>query len=217
MDFGSTLLYLVALVFSVVFHEVSHGWMAERHGDPTARMAGRLTLNPVPHIDLWGSILLPGILIMLNSPFLFGYAKPVPVNVQNLRNPRIDGIKVALVGPFSNLFLALVCAVLLGLSARWVGMDHALTQLLGIGLTVNCVLAIFNLIPIPPLDGSWVLEHTLRGNAYNTYQQIRPYGMLLLIGILMFPPISSVLIRAPVTFVRDLFLNVSDSVFRMIS
>jgi Zn-dependent protease len=217
MDFGSTLLYLVALVFSVVFHEVSHGWMAERHGDPTARMAGRLTLNPVPHIDLWGSILLPGILIMLNSPFLFGYAKPVPVNVQNLRNPRIDGIKVALVGPFSNLFLALVCAVLLGLSARWVGMDHALTQLLGIGLTVNCVLAIFNLIPIPPLDGSWVLEHTLRGDAYNTYQQIRPYGMLLLIGILMFPPISSVLIRAPVTFVRDLFLNVSDSVFRMIS
>ncbi len=217
MDFGQTLLYLPALVFSVVFHEVSHGWMAEKNGDSTARMMGRLTLNPVPHIDLWGSILLPGMLLLMNSPFLFGYAKPVPVNLNNLRNPRIDGIKVAVVGPFSNLFLALVCAVVLGISARFFGQNHALSQLFAIGVTVNCVLAIFNLLPVPPLDGSWVLEHSLRGQAYETYRSIRPFGMFLLIGILLFPPLSRMLIHAPVMFVMGLFYQVSNAVLRMLS
>ena len=217
MDFGQTILYLPALVFSIVFHEVSHGWVAEKNGDPTARMMGRLTLNPIPHIDPWGSILLPGILALIGSPFLFGYAKPVPVNVNNLHNPRLDGIKVAIAGPFSNLFLALVSSVLLALSVRWMGMESAPSQFFALALTVNCVLAVFNLIPIPPLDGSWVLEHTLRGAAYETYRSIRPYGMLLLIGVLMFPPLSAILIRAPVSFVRDQFLQVSELVLRMVS
>ncbi len=216
-NFGDTLLYLVALVFSVVFHEVSHGWVADRHGDPTARMMGRLTLNPVPHLDLWGSILLPGLLVLMNAPFLFGYAKPVPVDVRNLRNPRIDGLKVALVGPFSNLFLAFLCAIAFGVTFALVGEANALTSLFRYGLLVNCMLAIFNLLPVPPLDGSWILDHTLRGQAYETYRAIKPYGMLLLIGILLFPPLSNLLIRLPVNFVLSGFELVSMAVARLVT
>ncbi|MGH7723899.1 MAG: site-2 protease family protein [Candidatus Eiseniibacteriota bacterium] len=216
-DFGDTLLYLVALVFSVVFHEVSHGWVADRHGDPTARMMGRLTLNPVPHLDLWGSILLPGLLVLMNAPFLFGYAKPVPVDVRNLRNPRIDGLKVALVGPFSNLLLAFLCSIAFGLAIGYLGGDNAITRLFRYGLLVNCMLAIFNLLPVPPLDGSWILDHTLRGQAYETYRSLKPYGMLLLIGILLFPPVSHVLIRMPVNFVLSGFAQVSEAVARLVT
>lgn len=208
-NFGDTLLYLVALVFSVVFHEVSHGFVADRHGDPTARMMGRLTLNPVPHIDPWGSIILPGILLLGHSPFLFGYAKPVPVDVGNLRNPRIDGIKVALAGPFSNIFLGILCAIVFGVAWMFLGHEHALARLFLYGMKVNCVLAVFNLIPVPPLDGSWLLEHTLRGSAYNAYRAVRPYGMFLLIGILIFPPISNFLIGRPVNFVLGLMVMLS--------
>ena len=211
-NLGDTLLYLVALVFAVVFHEVSHGWVADRNGDPTARMMGRLTLNPVPHLDLWGSILLPGILLLMHSPFLFGYAKPVPVDVRNLRHPRTDGIKVALAGPFSNLLLGLVCAIAFGLLRAFLGEEHALARLFLYGMLVNCILAVFNLLPVPPLDGSWLLDHTLRGSAYNFYRQIKPYGMLLLIGILLFPPVSNLLIRMPVNFLLAGLLYLSQVV-----
>ena len=216
-SFGDILLKIVVLVFSVVFHEVSHGWVAERCGDPTARFLGRLTLNPVPHLDLWGSILLPGMLALLHSPFLFGYAKPVPVDPRNFRNPRIDGIKVALVGPFSNLFLACVSAVLLGVVARFVGTENALVTFLQLGVVVNCLLAVFNLIPVPPLDGSWLLDHTLRGPAYNAYRAFKPYGMLVLIGILLFPPVSNLLIGMPVTYLSGALFDVSELIARSIS
>jgi Zn-dependent protease len=212
-DIGNIVLQIVALLFSVVFHEVSHGWVADRHGDPTARYMGRLTLNPVPHLDLWGSILLPGILAMTHAPVMFGYAKPVPVDVRNLKNPRIDGLKVALAGPASNLFLGTVCAVLFGVSAAYLGVEHAISRLFAAGILVNSVLAVFNLLPIPPLDGSWVLEHTLRGNAYNVFRAIRPYGMLILIAILFLPFVSDVLIGIPVGFVRGLYLDLSQLVY----
>ncbi len=216
-NFGDTLLYLVALVFSVVFHEVSHGYVADKHGDPTARMMGRLTLNPVPHIDLWGSLLLPGILLLMHAPFLFGYAKPVPVDVRNLKNPRIDGIKVALAGPFSNILLGFLCAIVYGVLRVFLGDEHALVRLFVYGILVNCVLAIFNLLPVPPLDGSWLLDHTLRGSAYNTYAALKPYGMLILIGIMLFPPISQILIRTPVNFVLGILLMFSQFVGSLIS
>jgi len=216
-NFGDTLLYLVALVFSVVFHEVSHGFVADRHGDPTARMMGRLTLNPVPHIDPWGSIILPGILLLGHSPFLFGYAKPVPVDVRNLRNPRLDGIKVALAGPFSNILLGLLCAIVFGVVRSFLGDDHALVRLFFYGMLVNCVLAVFNLIPVPPLDGSWLLDHTLRGSAYNAYRAVRPYGMLVLIAILIFPPISNVLISTPVHFLLGLLFVFSNWIGSLLS
>jgi Zn-dependent protease len=215
-NFGDTLLYLVALVFSVVFHEVSHGFVADRHGDPTARMRGRLTLNPVPHVDPWGSILLPGMLLLMHSPFLFGYAKPVPVDVRNLRHPRMDGIKVALAGPFSNLLLGFLCAIVFALAGSFLG-NHALVRLFLYGMQVNCVLAVFNLIPVPPLDGSWLLDHTLRGSAYNAYMKVRPYGMLILIAILLFPPISNLLIGTPVNFVLGLLVHFSRWIASLVS
>ena len=129
------------LVFAMVAHEYAHAAVALHEGDDTAYTLGRVTLNPIPHIDPWGSILLPGILMLLQSPFLFRYAKPVPVNVNNLHHPRIDGIKVAVAGPLSNLFLALVSSVLLALSVRWLGMESAPSQFFALALTVNCVLA----------------------------------------------------------------------------
>ena len=211
-DAGTFLLYMVALVFSIVFHEVSHGWVADRHGDPTARMMGRLTLNPIPHIDPWGSILLPLILRLTGSPIMFGWAKPVPVDVRNLRNPRIDGIKVALAGPGSNLLLGTLAAIAYYVSATYLGDDHALSRLFQIGVFVNALLAVFNLIPVPPLDGSWLLDHTLRGEAYNAYRAFKPYGMLLIIGILLFKPVSNVLIGVPLSFV----VGIMDSIGRTI-
>jgi Zn-dependent protease len=215
--FGVVLLKIVVLVFSVVFHEVSHGWVAERCGDPTARFLGRLTLNPVPHLDLWGSILLPGMLALMHSPFLFGYAKPVPVDPRNFRNPRFDGIKVALVGPFSNIFLALVCAVLLGLAAPFIGTGNAIATLLQLGVVINCLLAVFNLLPIPPLDGSWLLDHLLRGAAYNAYRAFKPYGMIVLIGVLLFPPVSNLLIQTPLIYLSDAMFHLSELIAGKIS
>ena len=209
MDFGTLILYLPMLIFSVVFHEVSHGWVADRLGDPTARFMGRLTLNPMPHLDLWGSVLLPGMLFLMHSPFLFGYAKPVPVNVSNLRNPRTDGLKVALVGPASNLVLATLFAFAYTLTERFVGHDNAVFKLAEIGLVLNCVLAIFNLIPIPPLDGSWILDHLLPRSMLGAYYRVKPYGMLLLMLVLLLPGLSQILIRGPVEYVATLLLIVS--------
>jgi Zn-dependent protease len=156
---------------------------------------------------------MPGILAMTHAPVMFGYAKPVPVDVRNLNNPRIDGLKVALAGPASNLLLGAVCSVLLGLSARFLGETHALSQLFEAGILVNAVLAVFNLLPIPPLDGSWVLEHTLRGQAYNVFRAIRPYGMLILIGILFLPFVSNVLIGIPRAFVMGLDFQLANLVY----
>jgi Zn-dependent protease len=203
-DPGSLLLYLVALVFSIVFHEVSHGWVADAHGDHTARLAGRLTLNPIPHIDPWGSILLPAILAFSGSRIMFGWAKPVPVDVNNLRNPRIDGIKVALAGPGSNLLLGTLSAIAFYISATYLGQEHALSRLFEVGVFINALLAVFNLLPVPPLDGSWLLDHTLRGEAYNAYRAFKPYGMFLIIGILLFRPLSNILIGIPVGFVTGM-------------
>jgi len=216
-NFGEILLYVVALLFSVVFHECAHGWVADKNGDPTARMMGRLTLNPIPHLDPFGSILLPALFLLSGSSFFFAYAKPVPVDVSQLNNPRVDGIKVALAGPGSNLLLGTLCAVAYGASAAFLGMEHALSQLFIIGMRVNVMLAIFNLIPVPPLDGSWLLDHTLRGNAYNTYRMLKPYGMFLLIGILLLPPVSYVLIRWPSGILIGWLLQVSQAVAGMVS
>jgi Zn-dependent protease len=178
---------------------------------------GRLTLNPVPHLDLWGSILMPGMLALLHSPFLFGYAKPVPVDPRNFRNPRVDGIKVALAGPFSNIFLGLVAAVLLGVTAPFIGMGNPVTTLLQLFVVINCLLAIFNLLPIPPLDGSWLLDHLLRGAAYNAYRSFKPYGMIVLIGILLFPPVSNLLIQTPLVYLSDAMFSLSELIARRLS
>lgn len=151
---------LTALIFSVVIHEVSHGYVAEQLGDPTARMAGRLTLNPLKHLDLFGSFLIPIFLLIANQPVI-GWAKPVPYNPYNLENPRKGEGLIALAGPASNLFVAFI----LGLCIRFLGVFPIFSQLqtelivtlFGLVAVLNVTLALFNLLPIPPIDGSKVL------------------------------------------------------------
>jgi Zn-dependent protease len=210
-DFGSLLLFIVALAFSVSFHEFSHGWMANRLGDPTARLAGRLTLNPVAHVDPVGTLILPG-LMYLFAGVLFGYAKPVPVDPRNLRDPRWDNLKVSLVGPFSNLFLALVAAVLWGLLAALVGDGNAVGQLLVMMVGLNCSLFVFNLLPIPPLDGSWILDSALPRHAYDAFQRIKPWGFFVLVVIILIPPLNAVLIGLPRRALLSIFPQVAHGV-----
>ncbi len=210
-DFGALLLFIVALAFSVSFHEFSHGWMADKLGDPTARIAGRLTMNPLAHIDPVGTLLLPAIMYLM-AGMLFGYAKPVPVDTRNLRDPRWDNLKVSLIGPFSNLLLALLSAILWGLLAGTMGDGNAVGELLAMMVGLNCSLFVFNLLPIPPLDGSWILDSALPTQAYNAYQRIKPWGMLILILILILPPLNAVLIQLPRRALYSVFTQVVQSV-----
>lgn len=149
---------IIVLIFSVVLHEVAHGYMANWLGDPTARLQGRLTLNPVSHIDPLGSIILPGLLLMTSSPLLIGYAKPVPYNPYNLRGRYGEGL-VAFAGPGTNILLALIFGLLIRFAGPQLGPD--LVGAFAIIAYVNMLLALFNLIPIPPLDGSKVLSTLL--------------------------------------------------------
>src|SRR3989344_344850 len=148
--------YIIVLLYSVVIHEVSHGLMADSLGDPTAKNLGRLTLNPLKHLDMFGSVLLPLLLLIARAPFIIGYAKPVPYNPANLRDRKYGPAKVALAGPASNIILAL----LFGLTLRFlpdIFSSSLIPQLLSIVVTLNLFLTIFNLFPVPPLDGHWLL------------------------------------------------------------
>lgn len=181
------LVVLPVLLFSVVVHECAHGYAAEWWGDPTARMLGRLTLNPIPHIDLIGSILVPGLLIATGANFLFGWAKPVPITPDNFRDRRLGDITVSLAGPVSNVLLALGFAGLL-LSARLLGFaPAALVQLCAYGVFLNFILAVFNLLPIPPLDGSHVVANLLPRRAAYAYRSLGAFGLVIVIVLLMVP------------------------------
>ncbi len=149
---------LIVLIFSVMVHEVSHGYVADRLGDPTARLAGRLTLNPKKHLDPFGSFLLPlGLYILTKGSFVFGWAKPVPYNPLNLKNPKSGGAKIAAAGPLSNLILAGVFGILLRIFASADSGPSAIALFFSLIIYLNILLAVFNLVPIPPLDGSKVL------------------------------------------------------------
>jgi Zn-dependent protease len=206
---------VLVLLFSAVVHEVAHGWTALRLGDPTARDLGRLTFNPLRHIDPIGSILVPLMLAMAGGFFL-AWARPVPVRPELLRDPVNDQPKVAAAGPLSNLLLAALFAVLAGLTVAWSGAEASAAggarQLTGpvgtlflvfqTGILANVWLAVFNLLPIPPLDGSWILARFLDAGARRTYLKLGRYGILLVLGFL-------VLLRStdlgPV-FVRGMFV-----------
>jgi len=190
VNFGlDILVYLVVLLFSLSIHESAHAWMAERFGDPTGRRLGRVTLNPLPHLELVGSLVVP-LVGLLAGGVIFGWAKPVPVNGANLRDPRRANIFISAAGPVSNLIAA--AGFLLGLrilgalsgDAALEGIVAPLELLCRAGLYLNVILAVFNLLPIPPLDGSWILESLLPGAFSKLFAAVRPYGFLLLIMLL---------------------------------
>jgi Zn-dependent protease len=177
-------------VFSITSHEASHGFAADRLGDPTAREAGRLTLNPLPHIDLFFTILLPLFLILSGTGFVFGGAKPVPVNVSRLRQPRRDWALVGLAGPGMNLLLALGLAAVLSVAVH-LGLTQVgapLTVILAAGIFLNVLLAVFNLIPIPPLDGSRAFQLLLSGDALLFWLRLERWGLLLIVGLVFLVP-----------------------------
>lgn len=196
----SALMYSVSIwvlpaVTAITLHEAAHGWVAWKLGDDTAKRSGRVSFNPARHIDPFGTLVLPGILLMMQAPFLFGYAKPVPVNFARLRRPRRDMIWVAAAGPGINIAMAYLAAVLMyvtvlvpDVAAPW------LFQNLKNALLLNVVLAAFNLLPLPPLDGSRVLLGLLPAGIAVRYARLERYGMAIIIGLLIVPPLIGTMI-----------------------
>lgn len=182
MDFVSLVFYFVVIVPSAIIHEYAHGWMANQLGDPTARYAGRLTINPRAHIDMWGTILLPvGLFLLTGGKFLFAYAKPVPYNPYNLKNQKWGPAAVGLAGPAANFLLAAVFAALSRLFP-----DNIMAQFFGIIVYANIMLMVFNLLPIPPLDGSKILYAILPDSAYNVKIFLERYGFIILMFFVFF-------------------------------
>jgi Zn-dependent protease len=213
--------WVIPLVIAITFHEAAHGFVAHRLGDNTAWEQGRVTFNPLKHIDPFGTLILPAMLFFAHSPFLFGYAKPVPVNFRSLRHPRIDMVWVALAGPATNIALALAAALafhgvayLPPYAAQWVA-DN-----LKNAFFINVVLAVFNMLPIPPLDGGRVAVGLLPNWLAAPLARLEPFGMLILIGILIVLPLAgsqfglnldviSTILRATTGYLFQLILMVT--------
>ena len=209
----SFLVFLPILLFSVVAHEYAHAWTAYREGDPTAYMLGRLTLNPLPHIDPMMSVLVPaGLWLLSHGAFTFGAAKPVPINPRNFRNYRRGDLIVSSAGIVTNLLLAAGCAlafVALGMAGRALpasgGVLVILQQMVFYGVFLNYILAFFNLIPVPPLDGSHIFYHLLPPAQGARYRQLGRFGFVLIVAIFMIPSIGNVLLWPALTASRVTF------------
>lgn len=207
--FQTVAVAILPLVFAITVHEVAHGWMARRLGDPTAQRLGRLTLNPIKHIDPVGTILVPGILLLLGG-FVFGWAKPVPVTWENLRNPKRDMAIVAVAGPGANLLMAILWAFIAKVSTVIPGeLQWAAVPLyyMGVfGVSINVVLMVLNLIPLPPLDGGRVAVGLLPGRAAWMLSRVEPYGFFILIGLLATGILGAIL-HPPVRGMVNLVLS----------
>jgi Zn-dependent protease len=188
-DYPEKILLIVPLLFAIILHEVSHGWVAEKLGDPTARLLGRITLNPISHIDPIGTIILPGILLLTGSPFLFGWAKPVPVNFANLRGGRRDMALVALSGPLCNFLLAVFSSIIFHLTperlayaaGKLSGTIMALHGMAGLSVWINLVLMVINLFPIVPLDGGRIVVGLAPEHIAFAMARLERYGMLIVV------------------------------------
>ncbi|MBL4760219.1 MAG: site-2 protease family protein [Mariprofundaceae bacterium] len=182
-------IWALPVLFAVVLHELAHGWVADKLGDDTARWMGRLTLNPIKHIDPIGTILIPVLLLVMQSPFLFGYAKPVPINWRKLRNPKRDMVLVALAGPLTNLALALLSTAVLMVSVMMpesmLWFTKPLALMCQASIIINLVLFIFNLLPLPPLDGGRVAVGLLPGPMAYQLSKLERYGFIIIVVLLV--------------------------------
>lgn len=206
MDFIITIFIIIILVFSAVIHEFAHGWMADYLGDPTARHLGRLTLNPLPHLDLVGSVIIPFFLLISGTGFIFAWAKPVPYNPYNLRNQKNGEMLVALAGPVSNLLIAIIFGIISQIMILQ-GIGSSLILFFGLIIFINIILAIFNLIPIPPLDGSKILFHFLPYSMRELRDILERYGTLILLFCIFFLDIFSLILYPILIFLFLLFTN----------
>jgi len=210
-------IWLLPLLFAITFHEAAHAYVARFLGDHTASQLGRVSLNPIRHIDPFGTVLLPGLLLLVHSPFLFGYAKPVPVNFRALRHPRMGMVLVAAAGPATNIALAIAAALSFHLvvylpptAAQWTALN------LKNAVVINAVLAVFNLFPLPPLDGGRIAVGLLPVALGRWLARLEPYGMTILIGLIIVLPLLGTQFGVDLGFVSHAITMATNAVIRVI-
>ena len=204
--------WILPVVFAITVHEVAHGWVAKKFGDNTASALGRLTLNPIKHIDLLGTIIIPGLLLLSFTGFIFGWAKPVPVDPRNFKNPRRDMAIVALAGPVSNLLMAVGWALIarlgvtIGAQTETVSLPLIYTGIAGI--SINLVLAMINLLPIPPLDGSRILTGILPSYWAWQYNRLERFGFIILL-VLLYTNVLGAILAYPMFIAQQVFFSIA--------